>query len=118
MEVQQLRIGNYIQTNNFSSNEHPGTIRKVSGINYDCIDLACGTTQYLKDVEPIPLKEEILLKCGFYKTKVIFHHDYFWSGSLNDNGLNYPNLEVTMKYLHQLQNLYFTLTGKELEINL
>ena len=35
---------------------------------------------------------------------------------IGDLGFNY--VFKTIKYLHQLQNLYFVLTGTELEINL
>jgi hypothetical protein len=30
----------------------------------------------------------------------------------------YPISQVDIKYLHQLQNLFFALTGEELEVNL
>lgn len=72
---------------------------------------------------PIPLTPEILEKAGFEKVR------YFWQ--LLDicvfEGMNveiYPmesreSIELPhIKHLHQLQNLYFALTGTELEINL
>jgi hypothetical protein len=77
--------------------------------------------------EPIPITNEILEKCGFdyvdhysciidiweFKKAVgggaIFHY----------NSENSPrSRQVTLRYLHQLQNLYFALTGKELPISL
>jgi len=76
-------------------------------------------TEYPEFCKPIPLTEEWLLKFG-YK----LYHDYVW---VNDNTdvlgridkfkddvarSIYPRLEI--KYVHQLQNLYFALTGKEL----
>ena len=71
--------------------------------------------------KPITLTEEILLKCGFvYDDEfglfslhpiTLYKQDgIFWYGLLFDN--------IEIKYLHQLQNLYFALTGEELEIKL
>jgi hypothetical protein len=82
-----------------------------------------------EDIKPIPLTEEILLKCGFEKNvpdiwqsykkdkfcnklRLIEHinGDYFqfcW----NESSTNLYNL-------HQFQNLYFALIGKELEVKI
>jgi len=86
---------------------------------------------YCQGVSPIALTEEILLKCGFNKIYVtdpqlensqskwyiddleIFkfedNHEYLFFSFGQD---------FKIIYLHQLQNLYFELTGKELEIKL
>ena len=72
---------------------------------------------------PIPLTEEILLKCGFEK-------DRFGNYSLGLFELLYNDIigfrfsmegqwcYEEIKYLHQLQNLFYSLCGKELEIKL
>ncbi len=84
-------------------------------------------------LKPIPLTEEILLKSGFEKAEIPFKDG---SGSLF--GYTAKGMEAfVLKYnpfnpvcfteyhygkkiehLHQLQNLFFDLTGKELEIHL
>ena len=82
--------------------------------------------------EPIPLTEEWLTKFGFEKDDVntYIHYSlpsgtgiYFESG--NDWNFNDANIcgdydeciHVKLpQYVHQLQNLYFSLTGKELTI--
>lgn len=83
--------------------------------------------QYAEEFEPIPLTEEILLKCGFEYVEEVFsycckfHNIYistigefiFAPFCTNDS-----DCLVKIKYLHQLQNLYFALTGQELEVNL
>jgi hypothetical protein len=86
---------------------------------------------------PIQLTEEILLKCGFKESKVerngfsewvlndfIFdfriHNDCKNSFGIKVLGGNYHSVYFNWntKYLHQLQNLYFALTGSELDIEL
>lgn len=79
-----------------------------------------------KDLKPIPLTEEILLKCGLKKSlnKCCY-------GMITSNGhrisyfldkgslmLETNRIHIDVQSLHQLQNLYFALTGKELEIKL
>lgn len=70
--------------------------------------------------EPIPLTEEWLVKLGFW------HDDYYNSAKrfvskspiilIEGNGYytlcHYPICKI--QYVHQLQNLYFALTGEEL----
>ncbi|HXU28814.1 MAG TPA: hypothetical protein VN698_16410 [Bacteroidia bacterium] len=79
---------------------------------------------------PVPLTEEILLKCGFEKLGIedddIFYRiliKFPWGGHviLHCN-FGDPNEEFSLwsypyiKSLHQLQNLYFALKGEELTI--
>lgn len=77
-------------------------------------------------IEGIPLTPEILEKCGFEKKtgSAPGIGDFYW----HDNGIfetirvhgDIIKLEgidsIPVKHLHQLQNLYFALTGEELEI--
>lgn len=99
---------------------------------------SCGRgTIYSKEPEPIPLSRDILLKCGFEDCDGHFTHpenEYFdLIFSVSENGLccaynmalvrpdpsknqrvEYNPICNPFKYLHQLQNLYLCLTGKEL----
>lgn len=76
--------------------------------------------------EPIPLTEDWLLKFGWYKHELI-------EGSFRKEGKPYDQFQISwrkgilnyyiswhqlvpLKHVHQLQNLYFALTGEELEI--
>jgi hypothetical protein len=76
----------------------------------------------VEEIEPIPLTEEWLLKFGF-------HLDPYKNFELNNININRLNFKLTIfedddrydipiktKYVHQLQNLYFALTGEELII--
>ena len=84
-------------------------------------------------LEPVPLTEEMLLKAGFIKEfnsgcDERDHNSYYYSGKeinltidfeLGSSDHLYECLSVTgsqkLKYVHQLQNLYFALTGEELK---
>lgn len=69
-------------------------------------------------VNPIPLTEEILLKCGFEK------YGDFWyvlgniKIEVTTRGYFRFSGYVRIYHLHQLQNLIFALTGEELEVEL
>lgn len=83
---------------------------------------------------PIPLTEEWLLKFGFKKETLGDDEGFFYSYRLKNDvycdlsflsGDKNGYLEVTLfpyeqwfryRYIHQLQNLYFALTGEELKI--
>jgi hypothetical protein len=89
-------------------------------------------------LNPIPLTEEILLKCGFerYKTYLFrkrINDDFYLIFSPKDTRplycilrmynddmdiLQECNNSVDCNYLHQLQNLYFALTNEELTVKL
>jgi hypothetical protein len=114
MEVTELRIGNFVEINN-------KIIIMDTRIFHAVIH---GFEGY--EPKPIPITEYWILKFGFNKSNrldlgelkpcyVIFslavmirHSSFFidWIGG---------NTEI--KYVHQLQNLYFALTGEELTFN-
>jgi hypothetical protein len=70
--------------------------------------------------EPIPLTEEWLIKLGFEKNITTDLYPTFSYDIVNVNDgivyvLNYGFVNH-IKYVHQLQNLYFTLTREELKL--
>lgn len=77
-----------------------------------------------EDLNPIELTEERLLQCGFKHTGNGFYEllgTHIGLCNIGDVFFNVGFKGITIgniKYLHQLQNLYFVLIGKELEINL
>lgn len=119
MKAQELRIGNWV--------DRDGKLYRIlSGYG-----LLTGAVAKYK---PIPLTPEILEKCGFEKREQGVCNCYYIPNStismsyqielvwLKDiiNGKEsgfpfYRNAFCTVKYLHQLQNLYFALTGEELD---
>lgn len=78
-----------------------------------------------QNLQPIPLSEELLKNCGFrnYKREEWIlsfgrsHADF----EFTPEGLNMREpaaFKRPIKWLHQLQNVFFALTGQELEIQL
>lgn len=79
-----------------------------------------------KSIAPIPLTSEILEVCGFVKgSKVLYNKgDLYierdgskWDCWLHDGDVYNFSIRP-QKYLHQLQNLYYSLTGEELTVNI
>lgn len=80
------------------------------------------------DIDPIPLTEEWLLKFGFTydeifgwsfsDSKTYFIMSYHSSAiiTLETSEESIISVPQNIRYVHQLQNLYFALTGKELEL--
>lgn len=116
MKATELRIGNFIFLGKRVLKIEPN---HISNLYYD--------KETEKLVSPIPLTEEWLLKFGFYDWIDVLDGSFNWKkGYVNlsvyeiigfcfnyDDGNEYINI----KYVHQLQNLYFALTGEELKIN-
>jgi hypothetical protein len=124
INIKELRIGNYIQ---HSEDSTLGCIDKFYGEEFFIENWHCGTTE-LKECEPIPLSEELLKKIGFYVINEnsagkrygyvvngIFNSDLtftFWKTT--DQSGKFFKGDLELKSMHQLQNLYFALTGEEL----
>ena len=112
MKAQELRIGNKIQFDSHLYIVNSVVMKQVEE----------GFVQY----QPIPLTEEWLLKFGFEKQgHVKFMGEAYQRFVLGRNGIYSINkiayiYEVNdhdlceIKYIHQLQNLHFALTGEEL----
>lgn len=113
MRASELRIGNWVYS-------------ELRNMQIELFDFADILNYYnannLDHIEPIPLTEEWLVKFGFedngqsyeieycvvrrnYNNKVMF--DLFKNGEF---------IHSELKHVHQLQNLYFALTGEELTI--
>lgn len=125
MKATELRIGNYIEKS-LKSGQGRSVIDKVTFTNLQRIFEESGSMNF----NPIQLTEELLIKCGWGKGE--YDSEYTDNVSLKQEVLSYnvnsqmfcieTNCDVIeikhIQYLHQLQNLYFALTGQELEINL
>jgi hypothetical protein len=77
-----------------------------------------------KDLSGIPLNSEWLVKCGFKMAK-IGGYEYFklkecpaLNGSVHSNGfMNFMDVPYPCQNVHQLQNLFYCMTGEELTFN-
>ena len=112
MKASELRIGNYINGDHI-----------VMGIMLDMIETTKDAEMLLENIEPIPLTEEWLTKLGLEFSGLYWEVDSVNFELINDgdgyyNGVNVGEYShgIEIKYVHQLQNLYFALTGTELEI--
>lgn len=119
----ELRIGNYI-----TSKEWKG-YHTISGIEITETGFELLINGFIHkyepgkyfDIEPILLTEEILLKCSGHNK----YSNVYFIGKLNFDvntigkiRFHYSGKIVYLDFLHQLQNLTFCLTGKELNITL
>jgi hypothetical protein len=123
INVQELRIGNYVDC------ERPRYYEKFITVESVCFDsINLNFREYeLEKLQPIPLTEEWLLKLGFIKSKLEGYDVHFkYSHHLLHSSITalynaefsllLDNVARGIKYVHQLQNLYFALTGEELTI--
>lgn len=133
MKANELRIGNLVYASHYSSELGVVIVDEIlgSGINGEFGYYGDYTCEYwYNDIKPIPLTEEWLVKFRF-ETQYPNATDNNWSNgnkylSINSFGgkgfrLNilhniYNGIDI--KYVHQLQNLYFALTGEELTIEI
>lgn len=117
MGTKELRIGNYLQSL---------SIVKVNSLSDEKIN-----DYYSSGFSPIPLTEDILFGCGFSQTfgsdpqepnAILLYYnptgDFTLMAMENDRSLFHYETGIIIASVHQLQNLYFALTCKELEVNL
>lgn len=121
MNANELRIGNFIEKNGdacvLASINTDDTIRIFNDDRTDTFGCFC-----LRIFNPIPLNEEWLLKLGLKKTYSngyglngehefdLLYNDVIGYRFSMEGQYGYPEI----KYVHQLQNLYFALTNEEL----
>lgn len=117
IKIEELRIGNYICVNN---NGHPCRVTELTTMSCTVESIKENNKEpYVKTMNTIPLTEEWLLRFGFDGSE-IFKNSYILNSVeiYIQDGLywyDFGNDRVEVKTIHQLQNLYFALTNKELE---
>ncbi|MEP6684648.1 MAG: hypothetical protein ABJA35_15365 [Parafilimonas sp.] len=122
MKLQELRIGNFFDARTYY--DATDRIRRVTEISKKQAHID-GKWLNPDELVPIYVTEEILLNSGFtqfewLKESSVFECEFF-KCLLDHTGVNLfcDNLKnlKPIKYLHELQNLYFDLTGQEIEPN-
>lgn len=123
VKTNELRIGNKLI---FQRNETTREIVTVAWISDDSIGYneqhEASYPHSPKDFDGIPLTQEWLLKFRFEKVDHINGYSFFINKAkiaIYEHKTEYKGyyLDNHCKYVHQLQNLFFALTGKGLELN-
>ena len=119
----ELRIGNHVLVDE--------NLRQVSALSHSSASILMEETNFealvseqnLENIEPVPLTDDIIRQCGFV------YHNYFKFWQLITTGIrsemnlsaDYEVIDFMRKpilkkltSLHQLQNIYFLLKGREL----
>src|SRR5690349_6417715 len=122
----ELRLGNHVLVSQ--------NLLKVAAVTHTTVltidaegNTDVPTEDKLEEAELVPLTDELLKECGFV------YHDYFKFWQLITTGIRSemnlsPDYEVIdfmrkpilkkLTSLHQLQNIYFLLKGRELKVNI
>lgn len=133
IQANELRIGNYVYDLD-RENPYYYTVEQIRSKQYcdsseEPNDEIIGKIEGSKDgyydivPSPIPLTEEWLVRFGFDTFRSInsdpktFYNDRFDYGIeiYQDGSIWFEKLRL-IKHVHQLQNLYFALTGQELKL--
>ena len=124
--VRDLRIGNYFH---FPFTAENVQILGINAHNYGSkithtISFEKNENLYCEKLEllrPIKLNDEWLLKLGFVKDGIWFNYSFgFYSLGISKDpsGFNfsYDDGFIPVKYVHELQNLIFSLSGSDLQL--
>ena len=120
IEAKELMLGSLVKTNYDARIYKVWEIRR-SGLELDSKIEDCHIHSISFDsCLPIPITEEWLLKFGFEKQTDVcgfkWHKGNFYILQVGKNSFYCDySLVFAIDYIHQLQNLYFALTQKELE---
>lgn len=117
LTAQELRIGNWINWDN-------------TPMQWDLVDFRNLEDECCYIGEPIPLTEEWLIKFGFKYMDAfgwikdfitmdgtVAHYSFdLWRGTYSIKNCDLTEVPQEIKYVHELQNLYYCLCGEELTI--
>lgn len=136
MEKNEIRIGNVVYD---SLNQSYDIVIGIN--NNDTVDFPFNLNNDIRLVDGVKISGEILKKLGFEKVndteeyyvleynncdvhKIISLYEFnkMWciNISYSENILSYNAQSLhfrNIKYIHQIQNAYFILTGEELDVN-
>jgi hypothetical protein len=121
MEAKELRIGNYI--NPLLDENEVAEICYISENDFGYERISDKEYFQGNSIKLIPLIEEWLLKFGFTdlgygeweKGDIILDNEYTDKGIWNISE-TVSHLSIDIKYVHQLQNIFFALTNEELKL--
>ena len=122
MRAEQLRKGNFVNT---FLNTTEGKLYKrgvIQCLHMNTIEVEKNETMQYNMVEPIELNNEWLVKFGFEKYNECFYKielkrgysDGWYLSNENELTKSMSEFMVRIKYVHELQNFWFSLCGREL----
>jgi hypothetical protein len=125
LNIKELRVGNYILPSSFYVGPYYGSPKMVTPVLLvDMYRDIAVVMQY----DPIPLTDEELKNLGFELEprgllksngdlfiKATLSED-FWVWKGKGNTVLHPSCKEPIDSLHQLQNLYFVLMGREMPL--
>ena len=143
MEAKNFRIGNFVKDRgnkviriDFMEYQEIGYSTKIGQRMFLGEEEVHPMTEYTDYVIPIELTKEWLIKFGFtegnkcyknaYSLEVLktdfylrpsYQDEFYWGFNISDEKLDCELNDVKpLKYVHELQNLFFAITGTELEL--
>lgn len=125
MTTQELRIGNWVKKTTTNNDGIAHEVKVVGILNsQNIIGIPTGTglfhtTFKMKVIEPIPITQEWLDRFGIkpYSSPVcagVYGNGKVWVEAVTGSHCVDNDILEHIKYVHQLQNLYYALTNKEL----
>jgi hypothetical protein len=113
IKANELRIGNKV--------DYYGNIVTINYIN----DTDVGFSDYvpfdyplLDEINPIPITEDWLVRFGFEYSDITVDFHSFHIDLMKTNNGKFITTDIIkcpeLQHIHQLQNLYYALTGEEL----
>ena len=124
INIRELRIGNLIYYKGYDGFKKVESIEKLEKWRGG-YRVVAGTNNFMTDLisaSPIPLTTTFLLENGFKKSYSenrafeIYYHPVGDFCLTAVGGIISFGGTIKIKHIHQLQNLYFSLTGEELNI--
>jgi hypothetical protein len=118
INFKELRLDNYICINN---NLHPCRVKEITMSSVVVESIKENYSEpTINSMNPIPLTDEWLIRMGFDKfaehTPSFGHDDIYRKGYIDIHARynQYHFHGILINFVHELQNLYFALTKKEL----
>lgn len=116
IDVKELRVGSWVMHEYFDFDMAVSHRMQININHFKNDDW--------RDIQPIPITEEVLLKCGFEKFHKFDMSDGNWriKTKTHDFIVTYLHkhyiatiyFQVPVPYLHTLQNLFYAISGEEL----
>jgi len=129
----ELRLGNWVfghdpQSMSYGVKKY-FQVDEISEDGINCWRVEGFDSEYAT-FDPIPLTPKVLLAAGFglseFQNRMVITYEnnkfdiwlYYYKEKCIYSSSCFPDGAKPINYLHQLQNLYFALTGTELEIDI